>query len=658
LLLITLLYGAITGCTVAVSAAGPQPGDAGPQGQGTAGVQVTLSAAQSTVSWDGRLDPVELFELPLLYLHREREAATQAQRTLEVRVSGLGGGTKVALEAMSRHVNVATGERHREITTALLPDRPCTFSDPCTLNWTLDPETMLSDFYTLRVNDEAGNLLWQRAGPDRPDFIALDTWDVGIDDYTVRVTYATLFPFARGQNDLEDRLPPDAVTDFVEQQFLPLIVETWHTQFHAWGFGPIHPDWDPDKVVEIFVTAPPFALFDGTGTYTSSVYADGRPYPERRLWWLSNNNAFQTYDSLENGYKAVYAHEFFHLVQWNVVLSAGCSTGKWQNVFIEAQGKFAPSVQYPELEIHGNHMVGSGSEYGSAARRYLGLGLNTSYRALESDRIHMYDAALYWRFLYEQFGDMRVIRAALEEMACRYQPDIVTSMRDVMDAALARSGGPIGTYEGSLIAFAQANYALRLEDGRCAASDLMGCLGWHYDPHYMYTDPPVEAELDYNGATLTYDGAISASFGMDFLEVSLDRGLTDQPIQITVRSHGARLDVRVWRLGGGGALAASPLAKLGGEGTRPRGLTLQPESTFQGGDGLHTFLIPRLDPAKNDRLALIITRLDSHEGTDVVGDYTIRVWPKLVGTGGSPRPYKPDSHSFWPDSYHYATLAH
>jgi hypothetical protein len=621
LLLFALLLGANTGQTLAVSAAGPRPGEG--YILPDAGVQVTLSAAQSTTSWDARLDEVVRFELPLLTLRRGRAAATPAERTLLIALSGLEGGSEVTLVAVSRHVNGATGEQHRARTTALLPDRPCIAQDPCTLNWTLDPETVHSDFYALRVEDEAGNLLWQRAGPDRPDFVALDTWEVGVDAYTVRVTYATLFPFARGSKNLDDRLPPEAVTDFVERQFMPLIVETWQTQFHDWGFGPIHPDWDPDKVVEIYVTAPPFALFDGTGTYTSSVYRDGRPYPERRLWWLSNNNAFQTYDLLENGYRAVYAHEFFHLVQWNAVLSAGCSTGRWKNVFIEAQGKFAPSVQYPELEIHGNHMVGSGSEYGSAARRYLGQGLNASYRAFEADRISKYDAALYWRFLYEQSGDMRVIRAALEEMACRHQPDIVPTMGEVMDASLARAGGPLKTYEQSLVAFAQANYALRLEDGRCTVPGQPGCEGRHYDPHNMYTDPPVEAELDYDGGTLTYTGALPASFGMDFVEVDLDRGLSGQSLQITVRSDGARLDVRVWRLGGGGGTQAdSRLAKLGGGGTRPRALTLQPEQTTRGEDGLYTFSIFRLEPAKNDRLALVITRLDANED-DMAGSYTV-----------------------------------
>jgi hypothetical protein len=126
----------------------------------------------------------------------------------------------------------------------------------------------------------------------------------------------------------------------------------------------------------------------------------------------------------------------------------------------------------------------------------------------------------------------------------------------------------------------------------------------------MYPIPPLEAELDYDGGTLTYAGAISVSFGMDFVEVELDPGLPDQALQVSVRSDGAKFDVRVWKLGGG-------------EGTRPWGLTRQPEAVPQGEDGLHASVIDPLYPARSDRLALILTRLDSNEEVDAGGGYTI-----------------------------------
>ena len=111
----------------------------------------------------------------------------------------------------------------------------------------------------------------------------------------------------------------------VKVAFVPTIVDTWHTQFGTWGFGPIHPDWDADQVVEIVLTAPPFSLYDGSGPYTVSTYTDGRRYPERRIWLPSNAEILARYDTLDNGFKVVLAHEFFHLAQWNVRLAAGCS---------------------------------------------------------------------------------------------------------------------------------------------------------------------------------------------------------------------------------------------------------------------------------------------------------------------------------------------
>lgn len=577
--------------------------------EGPASIEVVLAASHTTVSWDARLDDPQRFELPLVYLHRERSPAAERERTLHVGISGPVGGAEVEIELLSWHVNVATSDRHHETVRVRLPDSSCTTGEPCRVKWTLDAERMLSDLYSLYVRTETGTLLWQNTDQDRPDLAVLDTWDVPADEYTVRVTYATLFSFDRGPDDPIYRLRPDAVTDFVERRFVPIILETWHTQFHTWGFGPIHPDWDRDNVVEIYVTAPPFALFDGTGTYTVYAYEADTPHPERRLWWYASNSAFRAYDSLEDGYKATFAHEFFHLVQWNVLLSSECSTQGWMNTFIEAQGKFAPSVQYPEIEILGEYPGGLLSRYGAAARHFLKDRLNTSYRALEADAVERYDLALYWRFLYEQFGDMGIIRAALEEMACQYDPDIVSAMGSVMDAALARSDGPFWTFEESLVAFAQANYALRLAGGRCEMADLDQCEGRYYDPNGTYPSPPVEAALEYSGARLTYDGSVPASFGMDFVEVRLYRRSPDQPLHVAVQSDGAELNIEVWQLDRG-------------MWDRPRALTPQPARLAKVNGDLYALSLPRLDP-QCERLAVIVTRLDADEGTGPTGNYTI-----------------------------------
>jgi hypothetical protein len=327
------------------------------------------------------------------------------------------------------------------------------------------------------------------------------------------------------------------------------------------------------------------------------------------VWWFSNNSAFQAYDSLENGSKAVFSHEFFHMVQWNILLSTGRPHNHWLNVFIEAQGRFAPSVQYPEMEMRKEHLVWKESEFGSAANRFLTQRLNSSYRDLDTASAHKYDAALYWRFLYEQFNGMGIIRAALEEMARHYNPDIVGSLGAAMNGAFSRFDGPFHTYEESLIAFARANYALRLENGRCLAADPTGCVGYHYDPNGLYADPLLEAQLDYDKPTLTHAGSIPASFGMDFVEIRLDRSLHNKPVIITLQGQGAWFNVQMWKLGPGGS--------------KPRAVTPRPETMAQQNADTQFLSIPHLDTAAYDRLALIITRLDTDEAVNPVGSYRI-----------------------------------
>jgi hypothetical protein len=620
-------------------------------------IAVALSAANTTTSWDERDADRVKFDLPLLYLHHQREATEATERTLEVRIVGLAGATEIQIEAQSLHADVTTGEHHRAVATFRTPERPCTTQDPCTLGWTFDTHTLLSDLYTLRVTDTAGNLLWENPTPERPAFVALDTWEVQPDPaYTVRVYYATLFPFAAGPQDLANRLPPAGVNDFIAGPFSRLIVDTWHTQVQAWGFGPLHEEWDTDHVMEIFMTAPPFALFDGTGTYTAMFFPDGRPYPERRIWWFASHEGYQRYDTWQDAYRTVFAHEFFHLMQFNVLLSTGeADTGRpidlWDSV-LESQARFAAGAQHPELELHKQRAGESVSLYGKSANRFLAQRMNSSCRTFDAERSSEYEAVLYWRFLYEQYDDMGIIRAALEEMVRHHHPDILVTMEPALDAALARVPGPFESFKDSLVAFARATYALRLENGRCTAADLATCGALYFDPDRVYQDPPLEAQLRYDGSRLidnlrtaraaagdyggyygldqananpapaaetdeteelAFRGAIPASYGMDFVELLLDPRVQGQPLVIRVQAEGtvARFQVQVWKLGPDPA------------GIKPRAAVAAPESASQADDGAQVYVIPNLDTTAYDRLALIITRLDADEMDDAIGSYQV-----------------------------------
>jgi hypothetical protein len=171
--------------------------------------------------------------------------------------------------------------------------------------------------------------------------------------------------------------------------------------------------------------------------------------------------------------------------------------------------------------------------------------------------------------------------------------------------------GPFRTFEESLIAFARANYALRLENGRCTAPDLATCGDLYYDPDKMYMDPPLEAELNYDTTRLTHSGAIPSSYGMDFIEIHLDPAVQDQPLTIRFQAEGVatRFNVQIWRLAGGEAT--------------PHAVTRQPEMILQYGGGAHVYTIPQVDTLAYNRLALIITRLDPDEMTDPAGEYHI-----------------------------------
>jgi hypothetical protein len=187
----------------------------------------------------------------------------------------------------------------------------------------------------------------------------------------------------------------------------------------------------------------------------------------------------------------------------------------------------------------------------------------------------------------------------------------VVAMKTALDATFARVDGPFRSFDDSLIAFARANYALRLSNGRCAAAELSLCGGLYYDPQDAYTEPAVATEIEYDGTRLSYDGAIGSSYGTDFIEVNVDLVVHHQPLTIRLQGEGgaARFNVQLWALGPG----------IG----KPRAVTPQPEIVPRDGNGAYVHINPRVDWRATNRVALIITRLDSDEMVDPVGNYQV-----------------------------------
>jgi hypothetical protein len=206
---------------------------------------------------------------------------------------------------------------------------------------------------------------------------------------------------------------------------------------------------------------------------------------------------------------------------------------------------------------------------------------------------------------------MKIMRAALEEMALGFDPGIVRGMDSVMDKTFARFDGPFHSFEDSLIAFARANYALRPANGRCMTKRFDECQGLYFDPNGLYLKPNPDAERNFDGGELQIGGTVPNSYGMDFVEVGLEPARQGQSLTVSFQGEGevARFNVQIWGL-------------VGVE-SKPTAITPQPESVSQNANGAHVYVIRNRDVSAFDRLALIITRLDADETTDPNGDYTI-----------------------------------
>jgi hypothetical protein len=260
--------------------------------------------------------------------------------------------------------------------------------------------------------------------------------------------------------------------------------------------------------------------------------------------------------------------------------------------------------------------------------------MNTSYAKLRP-----YYAAIYFRFLYERCGGMRdgvedpaagmrVIHRTLAALYARdvvniRSGDLVAALPRVMDRALEGSTCPFRTYEESLVEFARTVYALRLEGGRCTATgDPAGC--GFYDPNDLYRNPPLDT-IAYAGTAVTYAAAdqlfpagIRSSFGIDLVDVALDPAADGRPLTIEfygAPGAGAVFHVQLWKL-------IDP-----GGGARPQRIPSQvaaPEVlATTNANGRLTYTIPALDTTAYNRLGLIITRIDAHENSDPIGEYTI-----------------------------------
>jgi hypothetical protein len=349
------------------------------------------------------------------------------------------------------------------------------------------------------------------------------------------------------------------------------------------------------------------------------------------------NIHLRSYAGVEDGYsdvrdvhRAFLIHELFHNLQVSVGCynTNDCNRNFWPHVG-EGTACLAVVVGQPILELSATTGLRSYELDGGEFFEYL----NQSYAGPYHTSYLEYAAALYWRFLYEQCGGivggaedpaggMSVIWRVLEPM---YQRELTQrALSDLgqfeatMDTALTTCS-QFETLEDSIIAFARANYPLRLDDGE------------YHEFGFFYPEPPADSVI-YNfaaGTAFSHTGEITSAWGMDFVEVELTGAITGSlTVDFQQADPDEQLHVQLLRL----ITTTQPITRRQCVDLVPRCnpragnvLALSPAFaateviTVENGRGVHFF---NVDTRDFSHLAFIIVRLDTDEGPGT-GEYEI-----------------------------------
>ena len=457
------------------------------------------------------------------------------------------------------------------------------------------------------------------------------------------VHYCDMFPYQREVKDQTTRLLRKSIPTFVETELIPKMVAAVRFQTAEMGFS-----WSPEWVN--------YAVQPGSDDLHVAL-GDGHTYfhgsaPERgnsSIAINSNGGDNADYDNLSDGIMSTFHHELFHNLQRSIALEDGGAGNvegleqAWQ-FFSEGTASFIPTVAQPNVQFTQTQEPRS---YIAKAIKYIGgMGfpgeLNTSYSEISS-----YNAAVYFRFLYEKCaGDINndstlqtgssIIRRTLQVLYSHDVVDIdnsaelVVSLPLIMGKVFSSPEAvicPFHTFEESLVQFAHAIYALRLENGRCMSLTNSSNCGF-YDPEMLYSEPSV-SKLTYSGEQIVFDegdrpypAGIRSSYGIDFIEVRLHHNLEDSPLHIELYPDDqslAEFNVQIWKLNESGA------------GDRLISIVENPLPFFTpvriSHDHPFRYTIPALDLNEYNYLAVIVTRVDANEELDKQGGYTLMLNP-------------------------------
>ncbi len=183
----------------------------------------------------------------------------------------------------------------------------------------------------------------------------------------------------------------------------------------------------------------------------------------------------------------------------------------------------------------------------------------------------------------------------------------------VLDEALRETPAcPFRNYEESLASFALHIYTLQLEDGYCSAEVALGGCEL-FDPGNLYKSPSsvwLESSSDHQ----VYLGEIPGSFGMEFIDIPFPAENDQVTVEFTPKSSGsAEFRLQILRI-------------YGEEGGDER-MVIEPEPLEDGLKPGEVFSAQytKKGMTEQDRLALIVTRVDSFQTVDPSGEYQVGV---------------------------------
>jgi hypothetical protein len=464
---------------------------------------------------------------------------------------------------------------------------------------------------------------WQVPLPD----LAEDT--PGAAPRHLAIYFCDMFPFVMNPITPDGRLPRAEVEPYIMVNLIPEMVEAIRTQTNVWGY-PWYAEWanhrdgeDP-KILSV-------ALTNGNTWYHGPAPSRGHAEISIRV-----DGSMMEYETLTDGIMSTFHHELFHNLQRNISLHFGGhadidgADDTWEAIS-EGTAVLASSVGPPVLQFE--RSLGWRS-YINRAKGFIGDegatggGLNQSYEKIS------YHSAIYWRFLYEQCGGMRlgeedpavgmkVIRTVLETLYkaevtdVRGDPNLVEELPRLMDRVFEQVDScPFANYANSLDQFARAIYKLKLEDGRCFRPGIPKECGF-YDPNKLYPAPPART-VNLASVSKSVSGEIASSYGIDFIDVLVGSDMSGKSLTIEVaNTPGAdtKFSVHVLKIQ---ILNDDPqqpayMVQLG----KPVILT---ERTSSGS------LVHRMDGTgleNIDCIGLIITRLDGNEKSEA-GEYELK----------------------------------